>query len=169
MIRIEAGSLKATFAAFGNMRVSEPKAARRAAIAAGRVLRKEARASGALRDGHTPAWMASVDHPYAKRHGSIQESVLGHEGWKVHYQTGQLLSAIRGKISAKGKRASYDVFVDTGKASYAKYIIQGTKFMFPRDFIWLTATDPEVRRLMMRAMVRVMGKELRTKGSGRFS
>ncbi len=169
MIRVNAGSLKATLAGFDALRASEPKAARKAVIAAGRVLRLQVRHFGAIRDGHNQAWFNQQDNPYARRHGSIQSGTLGHPGWWVHYQTGRLLSAIHGKATGGTRSPGYKVFVDLGQAPHAKFVIQGTRVMMPRDFIWLTAQDPAVRKEMMRAMLRVMGKELRTKGSARFS
>jgi len=165
-LQFNIGSMKATLTAIDQFRTSEKKVMRRAIIAAGKELEKGAKKYGALRDGHTLQWMAEVDHPYAKRHGSIQEGTLGHPGWQVHYQTGQLLSAIKSGVGAGGD--TYDVYVDTGVAPHAKYVVQGTRIMFARDFIWMASYERDVRKDMMRAMVKIAGKIFRTKGALRF-
>lgn len=166
MLKIHGPSFDTTIEVMRAYRKDERKAAKRAVAAAGKVFLANVRQFGAHRDGHTLQWMAAVDHPYARRHGSIQESVLGHPGWWVHYQSGRLKSALKSRTTHQG--LGYAVFADTAQVPYARYVIQGTRVMLGRDFIWITANDPKVQREMMRAQVRVLGKELRTKASVRF-
>jgi hypothetical protein len=64
--------------------------------------------------------------------------------------------------------SEYEVFVDTAVAPHAAAVINGTSVMFARDFIWIAGELRVVRRRIMMAMVRVLGKQLRTKAHVRF-
>jgi hypothetical protein len=123
------------------------------------------KAAAGLVDGHTEKSLAALDHPYARRHGSIQETKLGHPGWWVHRQTGRLFRSIKGQMNSA---TEFSVFADTNIAPHAEAVINGTSVMLPRDFIWIAGELRVVRRRIMRAMVRVLGKQLRTKAHIRF-
>jgi hypothetical protein len=166
MIRVKVGGVQATIKALQLVRTTEQEVKDKVVEAAGSTLLKFVRMTGGHKDGHDQNELARLDHPYAVRHGSIQESVLGHAGWWVHNQTGQLLRSLRGGMTNPG---TYMVFADTSIAPHAAAVIQGTRVMFARDFIWITAGLRPVRVEMMRSMVRVLGKELRTKAHVRFS
>jgi len=166
MIRVKVGGIQTTIQVMRLVRTTEQAVKDRVVEAAGSTLLKFVRMTGGIRDGHDQAELDKLDNPYARRHGSIQESVLEHAGWWVHYQTGQLLRSLRGGMSGPG---AYMVFADTGIAPHAAAVIQGNRVMFPRDFIWITASLRPVRVEMMRAMVRVLGREMRTKAHVRFA
>jgi hypothetical protein len=165
MIRVKVGGVAATIQAMRLVRTTEQAVKDRVVEAAGSTLLRYVRMTGGIKDGHGQPELDALDNPYATRHGSIQEAALGHTGWWVHSQSGQLLRALRGAPMG----ASYLVFADTSVAPHAQAVIQGTRVMFARDFIWITANLRPVRIEMMRAMVRVLGKELRTKAHVRFS
>lgn len=165
MIRARVGGVKAAIAAMKAMQARIAAARPRVLEAGGRAYLGGVQAAAGLQDGHSLAVLAALDHPYARRHGSIQESVLGHPGWWVHRQTGTLFRAITGRMVSPTR---YEVFVDTGKAPHAEHVINGTSVMFGRDFLFIAGELRVVRRRIMRAMVRVLGKELRTKAHVRF-
>jgi HK97 gp10 family phage protein len=114
----------------------------------GSLVLDEVKKNASLTD-HTLDQLAKLGHPYAIR-GS------GLHGEKVHTQSGDLLDAI--ELDTKGKTIT--VSVNEKKAPYAKYVVEGTKFMVPRNFITLsfntiksritstifTALDRSVRR-----------------------
>lgn len=112
---------------------------------------------------HTQKQLNKLDHPYAKRHGSIQSSSLGHEPWLVHKQHGGLaptiklvaersLSAVKAdivaqaRVSSGGKaifspgamgslRLSWNVVSNSQITAYVEF---GTDKMLPRDFAGAT-------------------------------
>lgn len=165
MVRIKVGGLKATIAAFGAMQAKVKAAQPLLLDAGGAALLSGVQAAAGLQDGHTQPVLDALDNPYARRHGTIQEGVLGHPGWWVHRQTGTLFKAISGGVT---NPITYEVSVDSSKAPYAPWVIGGTKVMFARDFVWIAGELRVVRRRIMRAMVRVLGKQLRTKAHVRF-
>lgn len=135
---------------------------------------------GAVSDGHGPDQLAEIGHPYARaRRGKGNKaastgtqrkaisSKLGHPGWWVHKQSGQLLRAFQGKTSGQSSDtstgASYDVFADPTVAKHAKFVIQGTRVMFGRDVIFLTSQKAEVKREMIAKAVEIMGKTIRAR------
>lgn len=164
MIRVRVGGVKATIAAMREMQGRMVAARPKVLEAGGRAFLGGVQAAAGMAD-HSLVALAALDHPYAVRHGSIQESKLGHPGWWVHKQTGRLFRSITGRSLSPTR---YEVFADTGKAPHAAYVIQGTSVMFARDFIFIAGELRVVRRRIMRAMVRVLGKELRTKAHVRF-
>lgn len=165
MIRVKVGGVRTTIQIMDQTRAD--KTARAMVVQAmGATLLHYVRRSANVKDGHDQPALDAMDHPYARRHGAIQESKLGHPGWWVHNQTGRLLNAIRGRtIGSSG----YMVFADTALAPHAAQVIQGSRVMFPRDFIWITANNRKVRREMMRSAVRILGKVLRTKAHVRIA
>lgn len=164
MIRVKVGGVKAVVAAMDAMRARMAAAAPKVLEAGGKAYLGGVKAAAGMED-HSLAQLAALDHPYARRHGSIQESKLGHPGWWVHKQTGTLFRSITGRMISPSR---YEVFADTGKAPHAAFVIQGTSVMFARDFIFIAGELRVVRRRIMRAMIRVLGKELRTKAHVRF-
>lgn len=166
MIRVKVGGVEATIRAMRLVRKTEQEVKDRVIEAAGSTLLKFVRMTGGIKDGHTQVELDKLDNPYARRHGAIREDKLGHAGWWIHEQTGQLLRSLKGGLVGK---STYLVFADTSIAPHAQAVIQGTRVMFPRDFIWITASLRPVRIEMMRAMVRVLGKEMRTKAHVRFA
>jgi len=170
---MDAGTLRLTIAALEGVAVRA--AAVRALGEAATVLHAEVRERVSL-DDHSLTDLADLDHPYARRHGAINTSALGHTPeWEVHTkpanargrsQTGDLLRATKVALlpSARGSTGeAWTVYFDLDLAPHARYVVQGTPNMLPRDVLWWTATDPAVQKAMMRAVVRVLGKELRSK------
>tara|TARA_R110001599_G_C12081341_1_gene645132 strand:- start:222 stop:719 length:498 start_codon:yes stop_codon:yes gene_type:complete len=141
------------------------KAGAQALRAAAIVLRKDLKANTSLRD-HSLKQLAKLDHPYARRHGSI--SIHSPRSYKVHAQTGRMRSKAKFTKKGRGKKISYKIGFDYGAVPYARYVIQGTRVMLPRNTVYLTAMQPETRKAMMKAIVRVMGAELRTGAALRF-
>jgi len=160
-----AGALKLTIGALGTLQ--DPRAVARIALGeAAKVLREEVSATISLRD-HSLSDLAKLGHPYAARHGSIQTSALGHDEHRVHRHTGRLVNALRMEISPSDPD-SWRVRLDDMAAPEARWVVYGTRKMLPRDPLWVTAMDPRVQKLMMTAVVRTLGKQLRTKGFIRF-
>jgi hypothetical protein len=133
-----------------------------------RVLFDAVRANVSATD-HTLADLRRLDHPYARRHGSIQ--IHGGSQTTVHKHTVQLLSSLRvEKLPSANSPTgeAYAVWFDVAAAPHAAFVVQGTRYMLPRDVLWATTQDPAVRKSMMRATTKVLGKALRTKANIRF-
>lgn len=182
---MDAGTLRLTIASMNNIGIGVAEVAKRALAPAAQRLYDEARKNISLRD-HSLKDLADIDHPYARRHGKINTSALGHEPeWQVHTrparlargkngqrlaeganQTGDLRRALRVGLlpSSRPPGESWVVWFDVDAAPHAVFVVQGTPLMLPRDVLWWTATDPRVQKAMMREVVRVLGKELRTQG-----
>lgn len=142
--------------------------------AMGAEMRKGIVAAVSLTD-HSLADLARLGHPYAKKHGSIQVSRLGHAGDLVHTisgagdrRTGRMVRSVRATPAASVS-GHYDVDFDFGVAPHAKFVLGGTKTMLPRDPAWWAVQQLPVRRAMMRAAVDVLGKKYRTKAAVRFT
>lgn len=167
MLKFDAGALKLTMAAFRLTAAQERVAGRKAVEAAGRVLRDLVKQNISLTD-HTLADLAAMGHPYARRHGSIQihrsgSNALANPENRVHTHTGRLVSSLRSGPTPNG--LGYRVELDPKVAPHAAYVLSGTRLMLPRDVIADTAAAPDVKRRMLRAVVTVLGKELRTQAS----
>ncbi len=171
MIKVHAGALRLTILEMKKTRVSEKSAATTAVAAAGAVFLHQVKKNIGLRD-HSQEDLTDFDHPYARRHGAIQIHATGTTGlvtpeFRVHRQSDTLFNATRGKLVV-GSNPSYRVEMDSGIAPHAPYIVSGTRVMLQRDVLWDTALAPAVRKRMMKAVVRVLGKVLRTKSTLRF-
>lgn len=170
MIRFDAGALRVVLRQVDVTRASERVAAELSLAAAGAELESAIRANISLTD-HTLRDLADLDHPYARRHGSIQihresSPLIAVPEARIHTQSGSLLRALSGGLAAG--RTAYRVGFDSTIAPHAKFVELGTKTMLPRDVISATAAAPEVKRRMMRAIVTVLGKQLRGKSAVRF-
>lgn len=171
MIRFDVGSLNAVILAMDETRIGSRKAAEMAVFGAGRLLHGLIKQNMSLRD-HSKPDLEALGHPYARRHGSIQIHTSGTRALRnpanrVHSQTGTLVGSLRGGL-AIGRDIAYSVELDTGRAPYGRFVVQGTRVMLPRDVLWDTANAPDVQRRMMKEIVRVMGKRLRTKAALRL-
>ena len=142
------------------------KAGKKALRAAAIILRKDLKANTNLRD-HSLKQLAEMGHPYARRHGSI--SIHSPRSYRVHAQSGKMRSKAMFKQRGSGTRISYKIGFDYGAVPYARYVIQGTKVMLPRNTVYLTAMQPETKKAMMKAIVKVMGAEFRTGAGLRFN
>lgn len=173
--RINQNSLTATIIAIqGVSTLTSGQGAREALRAAGAALAAQVRANITLTD-HTLADLAALDHPYARRHGSIQihrssgSRIIAVPTSVVHRQSGRLASSLRHGLVAGGPGGDkYRVQFNTSVAPHARYVVLGTRVMLPRDPIWHTAIDPRMKKIMMTAIVTRLGKELRSKTVIRF-
>lgn len=164
---------KMTIIALGNANVSMKVAEEAAIKASGAVLLSRVH-NHASRTDHTLAQLAAKDHPYAKRHPAILAGALGPDFVKrpylVHTRSGDFKRAIRGKFTGRSasQSARYDV-VAHPDVPWVRYVIQGTRKMHGRDIIWQTALEPETKVAIMKVVVAVLGKGLRTQAAVRFS
>lgn len=160
--------------AFNLRQMSGPRlqAATRAAVKAmGEVGLDEVRAN-ITRSDHSLKALARMGHPYARRHGSIR--VHPQEPHVVHEQGGRMANSLEGKLVRRpggrggGARDLYRIGFDRSPPAYVRHVVQGTKVMLGRDVIAASVYNPEVRKRMLRAVVTVMGKEMRTQAGLRF-
>lgn len=167
-IQVDAQSFKMTIVAMGSTRVAMDKAAEAAVKAAGAVLLNAVR-ENASRTDHSMSDLARLDHPYARRHGSIQAGRLGpafaKRPYMVHTRSGAFLSAIQGRFTRSP--ISYEVQA-VNRVPWVQYVIQGTRVMLPRDVIWGTALEPATKAKMQKAVIHILGKALRTQAVVRF-
>ena len=172
-IRINPASLRFTILAIGNQRVSLRQASRTAVRAAGLVFRDAALRNISLTD-HTLDDLRKLDHPYARRHGSIQIHAGGGGGWildgrqQVHRQSGNMVRALKA-AERTGPTIAYDVWLDVAGAPEIRDVLQGTRRMLPRDPLWQTALAPKTIEEMRRAILSALGKSLRSQAVVRFS
>lgn len=166
------GSLQATIIAIGNQKVSMRQAASTAVGSAGRALKAATRANLSAKD-FTLVQLEGMDHPYARRHGSIRVNKSGGTGFlnkpenRVHNRSGSMRRALKSKF-VSGTKPQYTLSMDTSLAPHARGVILGTNVMLPRDVLWDTATSPKMREKMMREMVLALGKKLRSQAHVRF-
>lgn len=92
---------------------------------------------------------------------------IGNPAFKVHEQSGSMRRALKSEYSASKRK--YKIWFDKGIAPHAKDVILGTKVMLPRDVMWSTATAPGTKELMMRSMISVLGKTLRSQAVVRIA
>ena len=109
--------------------------------------------------------LAAMDHPYARRHGGIR--VNAGRPWMVHKRSGKMAGAVTSR-TFKDKTPSVRVGLNYGQNRYFKFVIQGTRVMLPRDTLYQTSQLDSVRAGMMKAIVGVLGRELRTQSTVRF-
>jgi hypothetical protein len=146
-------------------------AAGKAMAKAGEVAKAAAYAN-LTRSDHSLAQLRAMDHPYAKRHGSI--GVHAGEEHVVHTRTGRMAAALQGEVKfrAGGSGGSRPYYLlgwwGGGVPPHVKWVVEGTRVMLPRDVLWATVSAPHVRPAMLRAFVQVMGAELRTRAGIRF-
>lgn len=119
---------------------------------------------------HTLADLRRLDHPYARRHGSIKTH--GEDPNVVHTRSGEMYRSLKveklpSSNSVTGE--AWTVWFDISASEHAKFVVLGTKYMLPRDVLWATTKDPRVQKRMMQAAVATLGKKLRTKANVRFS
>lgn len=153
--------------------VFEKFAAGRAMDEAGAVLLSALKTNVSARD-HTARDLAKLDHPYAARHGAIRihkgsSEFLAKGTSLVHSQSGALLAATylttTGTLSTSGVR----VGIDDNRAPHARFVVQGTRVMLPRDVVNDTANAPGTQRAIMRTVVKVFGAEFKAQAGIRFT
>lgn len=174
MLRFDAGSLRTTILNIRKIGLSEQTAALAGAKAAGEQLLFHVKQNISLRD-HSLAELRKLDHPYAKRHGSIRIHQSGsksllHPQNRVHSQSEAMLRSLKSRLSKAGRGIKYTVWLDTAIAPHVRYVVgeQPTSIMIPRDVLWDTAQSPFVIAKMMRKITNQLGKALRSGGTLRF-
>jgi hypothetical protein len=165
MIKFDAGALRVTILSMNAFGITETRAATAAAKSAGLMLHKIVKQNISLHD-HSPEALATKDYPYAARHGAIHlhesgSKALVHPEFRVHAQTGKLQSSLRSAPLARG--IGWRVELDPGIAPHAKFVVQGTKVMLPRPVLDDTAQAPDVKRRLLKDIVKTLGSKLRTK------
>jgi hypothetical protein len=164
---MDGGSLRLTIASMNAIGISVRDAATRALGKAAKVLHEESLKNISL-DDHTLKKLRQLGHPYAR--AGYGAHLLNHEFNQVHTHTGTLRRALKVELlpSARPPGEAWVVWFDVDAAPHAVFVVQGTPLMLPRDVLWWTATDPRVQKLMMKAVVGILGRELRTQGVLRF-
>lgn len=165
MVTMKIGGLEATLLNLRGSSKDLRNAAGPAFNAGGEALKKVVQKRIGLRD-HTLADLARLDHPYARRHGTIQ--IHRRKPWQVHRQDGEMYHALEGYPLTLANQHGYEITFDYARAPHAEDVILGTQVMLPRDVLWETARDDYTRKRMMRAIVRTLGKELRAQIGVRF-
>lgn len=190
VMQLNQSSLQFTLISLDNTKIDMKKAGRAAVDAAGEIALKYSKRAVGLRD-HSLTDLANLDHPYAKRHGSIRiHTDIG--TWHVHRApTGGLSGAARSATSKRTKThrvqtdrmfqatkgrpttnpqgvPQFEVYFDLAQAPHAEDVVLGTQLMLPRDPLWNAVMDPDVRTEMMKAVVVRMGRVLRSKVGIRF-
>lgn len=123
------------------------------------------------RNDHSLAQLRRMDHPYAKRHGSI--NIHPSQPHVVHERTGLMAARLQGLLKFRaggggGSRPYYLVGWMVQVPTHAPWVVEGTRVMQGRDVLWWTVSDPALRPALLRAFVLVMGAELRTQAGIRF-
>lgn len=171
-IRVDQASLRFTIRQLGNVRVNMKDAGRAAVAAAGRVYRTAALMAISATD-HTQADLDRLGNPYARRHGMLTLHAGDGGGWIrdgrhiVHRQTGRLVSSLRTR-DLPDPMIGYEVWLDDSVAPYAVRVLAGDKRVLPRDPLWEAAMGPKTILEMQRAVVRELGKVLRSQAVIRF-
>ena len=172
MMRVTAGSLNATILAMNKTVVTERQAAKEALQAAGHVWRM-AITTNASRSDMSLWQLEAAGHPFAKRHPKIMGSRIGsmwvRKPYMVHRRSGGFLNSIRGKLTnTSGGKPAYEVRIQATQ-KYQEYVITGTKTkMHSRNLLWDTGMQKDVQKKMKVAIIRVLGKKLRTQAVVRF-
>lgn len=117
------------------------------------------------------AALVALGHPYARRRGSIALKPTGGVHGApaealVHKVSGDLVRSFYGRFSARGP--AFIIGFDTNRAPHARYVVQGTRVMLPRDVLSETAAIPAVRKAMRREVVRAFGQIMRTRAAIRL-
>lgn len=125
--------------------------------AAGKQLERDVKKNISLTD-HSLQSLANLDHPYARRHGSIQI----HQGkdYVIHRQSGNFLNSLTTKEKSSGE-PTWTIGFKYGAARYFKYLITGTRVMLPRNVLYDTSQNERTRRDMVRAVNGVFESEIK--------
>lgn len=121
----------------------------------GRQFKSEVRKRMSLTD-HKPRDFARLDHPYARRHGTIQ--IHRRKPWQIHKQSGRMVDALSGKPITVNGAPGYEVTFNFNRVPYARWVIQGTKVMLGRDIFGKALLDPDIQMAIRRRIVREMQK-----------
>ena len=102
----------------------------------------------------TGDYLSSVDHPYARRHGSIQKSSLrspfSGSPYMIGKDGGSVAASVKGQLL---NQFCYKVFIDP-KSQRVVWLIEGTRVMIGRDLIGMALGTPEAQKAMFDAFVK---------------
>ncbi len=102
--------------------------------------------------------LASMDHPYARRHGSIK--VHPGKPYVIHRQSGTFSSNITTKLKTSGE-PTWTIGFKYGAKRYFRYLITGTRVMLPRNVIYDTSQNEKTRSDMVKAVNGVFRREIK--------
>ena len=172
MVGAKIGGLRVTILSMEDAIRLADKIVPRILEVAGDVLHANVKTNISLRDHSLYDLERNHDHPYAKRHGSIQIHAGENTGTirdsraQIHSQSGDLLDSLKHGMVSRNK---WVIKFDTGVALHAKWLVGGSKVMLPRDVLGETAMAKGTKKSMMKAITRVLGSEMRTKATVRFT
>lgn len=166
MVTMQIGGLGVTLIALKHSSKKVADAVGPALVAGGEAYRSMVRKRISLTD-HTLADLAAMDHPYARRHGSIR--IHRRMPWQVHRQSGRMVQALQGRPLTSAGMHGYEVTFDYEAAPHAAFVIQGTRVMLGRDVLWRVANEKATHELMMKRIVKKVGQKLRTQLGVRFT
>lgn len=139
--------------------------------AAGAVLHANVKTNISLRD-HSLRDLKNLDHPYAKRHGTIQIHNSGGSGIirdpsaQVHSQSGDMLGALKSDMFSIHK---WVLWFDLDAAPHALTVATGKNSpMLPRNILEETAMASGTQKGMMKAVVQTIGPKFKTQAGIRF-
>lgn len=118
------------------------------------------------RSDHSYSQLRALDHPYARRHGSI--NIHSGEEHVVHTHTGRMAASLKGGLVRGGKNPLYRIDFGSAPPPYVRHVVMGTRVMLPRDVLLDSVSAPHMQPVLMRAFVRVMGAQFRSQAGLRF-
>lgn len=143
-------SVRSVLGAFSRLKQAADDAAQAGSKASAEELHK-AVLRNASRTDYTLRGLADIDHPFAKRHRTINTGALGGEWtqkpYMVHKRGGEVYNAIEVQAQPGG---GYAVVVSPS-SEIAKYVVQGTRIMLGRDIIGGTAQEPWMQARVLAA------------------
>ena len=106
---------------------------------------------------YSPSELSSKNHPYARRHGSIQTSGLGSRPpYAVGTKSGKFAKSIKGQTTNQ-----YEYAITYVQNESTQRIVSGTKVMLPRNPIVLTVQDRKFKTALQKAMTDTFKKKVR--------
>lgn len=108
----------------------------------------------------TPSELASRNHPYARKHGTIQTSAIGtRPPYAVGRNTGQFAKSIKGRTTNQ-----YEYAITYDDNPHTQRIVQGTKIMLPRNPIVETVTSKAFQTQFKKTMTETFNKKVKDNG-----
>lgn len=169
-INVDRSSFSFTIVAMQNFRKATVRnATYKAFVAAMDVYEKRAYDAITLTD-HTQEDLNELGNPYARRHGKLTLHAGSGGGYirdgrhQIHRQGGQMARALRRKTTRYPEVKSVLRF-DLNAAEHIRKVLEGDELLLPRDPLWEVVQAPKTISEMRQAIVRVLGKELRTQAA----
>lgn len=164
--RVRLGGFDATIFNLGALAGSKLTAAVAAALTAAGDIAKGEVYRNITRSDHSYSQLRAMDHPYASRHGSIR--VHSGETHVVHSHSGRMAASLQGGLVRSGRSPLYRIDFGSAPPPYVRHVIMGTRVMSSRDVLYESIAAPHMQPALMRAFVRVMGAQLRSRAGLRF-